>query len=134
MRRAELCGARLLTIPLTHGVLLGGLFGLAFGLFFAKRATSAGAGLIWGVASALLLWMLVPAGILPMLKGYERSMGMLSDARAQFPELVAYLLCLGMPVGVAWAFGADFAQERGSHRSVWVAPSLPVGLLAPLEA
>src|SRR5271168_5038816 len=41
----------ILTSPLTHGVLLGGLFGLAFGLFFAKRATSAGAGLIWGAAS-----------------------------------------------------------------------------------
>src|SRR3984957_14551372 len=51
----------ILTSPLTHGVLLGCLFGLAFGLFFAKRATSAGAGLVWGVASALLLWMLVPA-------------------------------------------------------------------------
>ena len=103
----------ILTIPLTHGVLLGGLFGLAFGLFFAKRATSAGAGLIWGVASALLLWMLVPAGILPMLKGDERSMGMLSDARAQFPELVAYLLCLGMPVGVGLGIRGGFRSRAG---------------------
>ena len=90
-----------LTTSVAHGVLLGGLFGLAFGLFFAQRATSAGAGLIWGVGCALLLWVMVPAGILPMLAGSTRSMGMLSDARAQFPELVAYLLCLGMSVGVA---------------------------------
>jgi hypothetical protein len=103
----------ILTIPLTHGVLLGGLFGLAFGLFFAKRATSAGAGLIWGVASALILWMLVPAGILPMLKGNERSMGMLSDARAQFPELVAYLLCLGMPVGVGLGIRGGLRSRAG---------------------
>src|SRR5579864_8625299 len=84
----------LLTTPLTHGVLLGGLFGLVFGLFFAQRATNSGAGLIWGLGSALLLWVMIPAGILPMLAGSSRSMGMLSDARAQFPELVAYLLCL----------------------------------------
>jgi uncharacterized membrane protein YagU involved in acid resistance len=103
----------ILTTPLTHGVLLGGLFGLAFGLFFAKRATSAGAGLIWGVASALLLWMLIPAGILPMLKGNERSMGMLSDARAQFPELVAYLLCLGMPVGVGLGIRGGLRSRAG---------------------
>src|SRR6202008_1007548 len=91
----------LLTASLAHGVLLGGLFGLAFGLFFAQRATSPGAGLIWGLGSALLLWVMIPAGILPMLAGSGRSPGMLRDARAQFPELVAYLLCLGMPVGVA---------------------------------
>ncbi len=91
----------LLTTSLAHGLLLGGLFGLAFGLFFAQRATSPGAGFIWGVGSALLLWVMIPAGILPMLAGSSRSMGMLSDARSQFPELVAYLLCLGMPVGVA---------------------------------
>src|SRR5580698_1246929 len=103
----------ILTTPLTHGVLLGGLFGLAFGLFFAKRATSAGAGLIWGLATALLLWMLIPAGILPMLKGNERSMGMLSDARAQFPELVAYLFYLGMPVGVGLGIRGGLRSRGG---------------------
>src|ERR1700678_4826649 len=65
----------ILTIPLTHGVLLGGLFGLAFGLFFAKRATSAGAGLVWGVASALLLDEMVAGMIKTMLNGNARSMG-----------------------------------------------------------
>jgi len=85
---------------LAHGILLGGLFGLAFGLFFAHRATSAGAGLIWGLAAALLLWVLIPAGIVPMLQRSGDSMGNLSDARAQFPELVAYLVCLGGPVGL----------------------------------
>src|ERR1700746_960193 len=103
----------LLTTPLTHGVLLGGLFGLAFALFFAQRATSPGAGLIWGLGSALLLWMMIPAGILPMLAQSSRSMGMLSDARAQFPELVAYLLCLGMPVGVALGVRGGLHSRAG---------------------
>jgi uncharacterized membrane protein YagU involved in acid resistance len=103
----------LLTASLAHGLLLGGLFGLAFGLFFAQRATSPGAGLIWGVGSALLLWVMIPAGILPMLAGSSRSMGMLSDARAQFPELVAYLLCLGMPVGVALGVRGALCSRAG---------------------
>src|ERR1700678_255011 len=68
----------ILTSPLTHGVLLGGLFGVAFGLFFAKRATSAGAGLIWGVASALLLDEMVAGMIKTMLNGNARSMGTIS--------------------------------------------------------
>jgi hypothetical protein len=103
----------LLTTSLAHGILLGVLFGLAFGLFFAQRATSPGAGLIWGVGSALLLWVMIPAGILPMLAGSSHSMGMLSDARAQFPEVVAYLLCLGMPVGVALGVRGELRSRAG---------------------
>ena len=110
----------LLTTSLAHGVLLGGVFGLTFGLFFAQRSTSSGAGLIWGVGSAFLLWVMIPAGILPMLKDSSRSMGMLSDARAQFSELVAYLLCLGMPVGTALGI-------RGGLRSTTGQPQFHMG-------
>ena len=85
--------------PLIHGITYGALFGLAFGFFFARRATSPGAGLIWGVAAALLLWIVGPAGILPMRHG-GHPMGMLSDARAKFPQLVGFMICLGMPVGI----------------------------------
>jgi hypothetical protein len=93
-------GSALLTTSLASGTLLGALFGLAFGLFFAPRATSSGAGLIWGLGAAFLLWLVLPAGILPLLAGSDHSMAKLTDARNQFPELVAYLICLGMPVGV----------------------------------
>ena len=103
----------LLTSSLAHGVLLGGLFGLAFGFFFARRATSPGSGLIWGVGAALLMWVMIPAGIVPMLEGSGRAMGMLSDARAQFPELVAYLLCLGMPVGVGLGIRGGLRSREG---------------------
>src|SRR5260370_23010895 len=85
----------LLTTSLAHGVLLGSLFGLAFGLFFAQRATSPGAGLIWGVAWAFLLWGMIPAGILPVLAGFRLSPCLFLDARAQFPGLSGYLLCAG---------------------------------------
>src|SRR6266849_4675734 len=106
----------LLTTSPTHGVLLGGFFGLAFGLFFAQRATSPGAGLIWGVGSALLLWVMIPAGIRPMLAGSSHPMGMLSDARVQFPELVAYLLCLGMPVGIALGVRGGLRSRAGQSQ------------------
>jgi uncharacterized membrane protein YagU involved in acid resistance len=106
----------LLTTSLAHGILFGGLFGLAFGRFFAERATSPGAGLMWGLGSALLLWLMIPAGILPMLAGSSHPMGMLSDARMQFPELVAYLLCLGMPVGIGLGI------RGGSRSRAWQPP------------
>lgn len=89
-----------LGIPLTHGLAVGGVFGLAFAAFFERRATSAGAGLIWGLASAFLVWVILPAGLGPLIKKGFHSMGELGDARNQFPLLVAYLVCLGMPVGL----------------------------------
>jgi hypothetical protein len=97
------------TASIANGIFVGALFGLAFGLFFAHRATSSGAGLIWGLGAAFLLWLVLPAGILPLLAGSKHSMAKLADARIQFPELVAYLTCLGMPVGVTLGI-------RGSSR------------------
>ena len=52
--------------PITHGLAVGGAFGLVFGIFFARRATSAGAGLIWGLAAAFLMWLVFPAGLRPL--------------------------------------------------------------------
>ena len=103
-------GSAILGTSLARGALLGALFGLAFGLFFAHCSTSAGAGLIWGLGAALLLWLILPVGILPLLSGAARPMAQLTDARDHFPELVAYLTCLGMPVGVALGI-------RGSRRN-----------------
>jgi hypothetical protein len=94
-------GSVLLNSSLFRGILLGALFGLALGLFFGHRATSSGAGLIWGLGAAFLLWLVLPAGILPWLAGSGHGMAKIADARDQFPKLVEYLTCLGMPTGVA---------------------------------
>ncbi|MEQ1472313.1 MAG: hypothetical protein ABLQ96_00760 [Candidatus Acidiferrum sp.] len=86
---------------LSHSILYGLFFGLAFAIFFAKRATSPGAGLIWGLAFGFLVWIVIPAGAALF---FSRSMGsqrMLIDAREHFPQLVAFLICFGMPVGVS---------------------------------
>ena len=102
----------------TMHVFYGALFGVTFGLFFGRRATSPGAGLIWGVAAALLLWIVGPSWILP-LRHARHATGMLSEAHASFRQLVAFLICLGMPVGVTlgtWgAFHARTPQPRFSQ-------------------
>jgi uncharacterized membrane protein YagU involved in acid resistance len=81
------------------GAVLGGLYGLVFALLGAARAASPGAGLLWGLGYALLLWLAGPAGVFPLL-GDAHVMGMLDTARAHFPELVAYVLCFGLPLGL----------------------------------
>ena len=112
-------GSALLTTSFAGGTLLGALFGLAFGLFFAPRATSSGAGLIWGLGAAFLLWLVFPAGILSLLAGSDHSMAKLTDARNQFPELVAYLICLGMPVGVTLGIRGGSGGRLADSRFHW---------------
>src|ERR1700731_2368372 len=95
----------LLQSAVTHtstlsGGLLGAIFGLVFGLFFAQRASSPGAGLIWGLASSFLLWVISAGRIFYFVSLNGHSAAMLQQARAHFPELVGFLLCIGMPVGV----------------------------------
>jgi len=85
---------------LVHAALLGAAFGLISGLMFSNRASSAGAGLVWGLSSALLLWFL--AVTISMMKVGSHDAGvMLEEARGRFPDLAAYLLCLGCPTGLA---------------------------------
>jgi uncharacterized membrane protein YagU involved in acid resistance len=100
---------------LLHAALLGAGFGLIFGSMFSKRASSAGAGLIWGLSSALLLWFLALAISMMKIGTHDASL-MLEEARGRFPELAAYLLCLGGPTGLALGI-------RGGHRRDTSRPS-----------
>ncbi|MCH7569851.1 MAG: hypothetical protein IH919_04675 [Deltaproteobacteria bacterium] len=77
------------------------MYGLFFALLCSRRAVSPGAGLIWGLGYSFILWLAIPAGILPVTMGGMPSMGMVDTARAHFPELIAYVLCFGMPLGLA---------------------------------
>lgn len=88
-------------VDVVLGFALGALYGFLFAILAAKRAFSPGAGLLWGIAFAFLLWLVVPAGVLPFVSGAMPNMGMLDAARAHFPELVGYVLCFGLPLGVA---------------------------------
>ena len=92
-------------IPAVHATVVTGpvpgvVYGLLFALLFSNRAIGRGAGLIWGLGYALLLWLAVPAGIQQVISGGIASMGSLATCRDDFPELVGYIVCFGMPLGL----------------------------------
>jgi hypothetical protein len=94
-------------------IIAGALFGLTFALLAARRANTVGAGLLWGLGYAFLVWIAFPAGIVPFLTGRAPAMGMLDTTRVHFPELVASILCLGAPIGlVIGAYGALRRRPR----------------------
>jgi uncharacterized membrane protein YagU involved in acid resistance len=97
------------------GPLLGALGGVLFGLLLRHRTTGPGTGLTWGLGLAFLFWLALPAGIVPVLAGSMPSMGMLDTARAHFPQLIACLLCFGMPLGLS--LGLWVAVRPGQNRS-----------------
>ena len=119
---------------LLSAVLLGAAFGLVFSLVFARQASSAGAGLIWGLSGALLYWFAVLAASMFKL-GTHDSNAMLNDARGRFPELAAYLVCLGAPVGLALGIRGgilpDSARPR-FHRSRAIAAGGLAGVVSGL--
>jgi len=100
------------------GFVAGALFGSLFALLTASRAVSLGSGLLWGLAYSFLLWITFPAGIVPCVMGRAAIMGLLDSARAHFPELVAYIVCYGAPLGLAvglreaWILGLGPSPDR----------------------
>ncbi|MFL5261242.1 MAG: hypothetical protein ACJ79L_02385, partial [Anaeromyxobacteraceae bacterium] len=111
--------AQRLVPSLDGGVLLGAGSGVAFALLAAARATSAGAGLSWGLGFSFLVWLAIPVGLAPALSGGAQAMGMLDVARARFPDLVAYVLCLGAPLGLALGAWGSLRREEGAVRFSW---------------
>src|SRR5262245_17875590 len=112
------------------GLLLGAVYGAVFGWLGAARASTPGAGMMWSTAYAFVLWLAVPAGILPVLAGHMPAMGMLDTARAHFPELVAYVICFGLPLGlVLGAWQAWRSPAAGAVAFSWPR-ALVVGGLA----
>src|SRR3974390_1198551 len=69
----------LLSVPLAQSVFCGLLFGAVFSFVFAKRSTSPGAGLVWGLAFAVVIWILFPAGVVPRAARTAGSGSMLQD-------------------------------------------------------
>src|SRR5271163_960041 len=81
------------------GVVLGGAYGALFALL-APGASSAGAGLLRGLAYLLTMWLIFPNFLFPLLTGTHQ-LCTCDIARAHFPELVGYLLFLGAPLGLS---------------------------------
>lgn len=109
----------LLAAPLAESLLFGVSFGAAFTLLFAKRATSPGAGLMWGLAFAVLIWITLPVGVVPLATGASASGSMLQDARERFPQLVSFLLCLGMPAGLTLGLWTELRGAVANPKFSW---------------
>src|SRR5213594_2693799 len=110
------------------GTVAGALFGLLFVLLAGNRAISLCSGLLWGLGYSFLLWITLPAGIVPFVMGHAPAMGMLDTARAHFPDLVAYIVCYGAPLGLA--IGASGSLDsRFSAETRQVAFSFPRALV-----
>ena len=114
--------------PIAHGLAIGGLFGLTFGIFIARRATSAGAGLIWGLAAAFLMWLVFPSGLIPLVASGAHSMAAPGDARDQFPLLVGYMVCLGMPVGLLLGIRSGVRSSTSDTQFNWARAMVAGGL------
>ncbi len=84
--------------------------------------SSPGAGLLWGLGVALLLWLALPAGLLPLLSSGPQ-MPMLDAARAHLPELVAYLLLFGLPVGLALERWSVCVRRQNRHARLLAWPA-----------
>jgi hypothetical protein len=78
-------------------------------------ASSPGAGLVWGLAWAVLCWLAVPVGLGALARGAPAA-GMVDVARAAFPALVGLVLA-GGALGIAsGAVGALRATRPGGER------------------
>src|SRR5262249_38789056 len=104
--------ARLGLATLQTGMLLGGPSGLGFAVLAASRAITPGAGLLWGLAYALLLWLMNPWGSSSIAAGSTPE-AMLAALRSRFPALVAHLLCFGAPLGVVLGTVRGCEAQRG---------------------
>jgi hypothetical protein len=78
---------------LVSGPLIGAAIGVTFTALTRDRVITAGGGLLWGLAAALLLWFVT---IFPFSMG---KMPMMDAAHAHFPSLVGALL-FGAPLGL----------------------------------
>ncbi|MGB8768820.1 MAG: hypothetical protein WCC92_04350 [Candidatus Korobacteraceae bacterium] len=116
-----------------HGLAVGAAFGLVFALLFARHATTAGAGLIWGLAAAFLTWLVLPAGVGSMWARGLHSMGRFGDTRHQFPLLAGYLLCLGMPVGLVLGIRGGLRTMQANTQFNWTR-AVVAGALAGMLA
>jgi len=92
--------------------LLGLAYGVVFALLFSERAEHPGAGLLWGLGYALLLWLAAVTG--PLVISANLAPGTFQTNRDSFPDLVGYVLCFGAPLGIALGL---YREMRDSKRS-----------------
>ncbi len=92
-------GALVLLITGTHivtGPILGAVTGAIVALLAGSSCVSPGAGMLWGMAIALLAWLVGPVWF-----GEVHAAGCtISSTQDHLPLLAGYLLLIGLPVGL----------------------------------
>jgi len=92
-----------LAATLAPGAVAGPWVGAVAGALVAAltgRGLSPGTGLFWGIAFGVIAWLTIAVGLRSGLSAHGMS-GMLGASRAGFPDLVACIICLGAPLGLA---------------------------------
>ena len=108
------------------GPVLGAVYGVLFGVVFWNRALDRGSGLLWGLAYAFLLWLAVVPGAQVIAANLSAKF---QTQRDNFPELVGYILCFGMPLGlVLGTFGGR--RNRATLSSISFPRAIIGGALA----
>ncbi len=92
--------AALVGRPLAEGLLTGALYGVGLATLGGDRLATPGAGLVWALGYVFLLWLAWPAGLMAVREGHGSELCSVDVARAHFPDLVGYVLCFGLPLGV----------------------------------
>src|SRR5580693_2646206 len=111
-------------VPLVIGMPLGCAYGLIFCLVCGRRTNTPGGGLLWGLAFALLFWLMGPAAIGPLFISASPGSTMLDTVRARFPDLVGYLLFFGAPLGIVLGtLNRRRTPEPARRREVQFIPS-----------
>jgi hypothetical protein len=84
-------------VSILFGPALGAVYGMLFAVVFWNRALDLGSGILWGLAYAFLFWLAVVPGAQVIAANLSSTF---TTQRDNFPELVGYLLCFGLPLGV----------------------------------
>ncbi|HEY6392823.1 MAG TPA: hypothetical protein VIX89_16200 [Bryobacteraceae bacterium] len=108
------------------GPVAGAVFGAVFAIVFANRATDRGSGLLWGLGYALLLWLAVVPGAQVVSANLSSTF---ETQRDNFPELAAYLVCFGMPLGIVLGTLGGW-RNRAALESIGYARAIVVGGIA----
>ncbi len=77
------------------------ILGVVFAICFQRLLTSAGYSLAWGMAYALLWWIVGPLTLIPALAGTHPGWT-IATAREAFPLLVGYEIGYGVVLGVGY--------------------------------
>jgi hypothetical protein len=108
------------------GPVLGAVYGVLFAFVFSNRAIDRGSGLLWGLAFALLAWLAVVAGAQVIAANLSSTF---TTRRDNFPDLVGYILCFGLPLGlVLGTLGGR--RNRGAVARISLPRAIAGGALA----